>query len=164
LLPVSLTLFAIRSMPFNRTTLLAGAFAGIGTALWTLFEFTMGWHTTHIEVGAKTGFVGVFFPLLAILWALRATKARTNGQLTLKQALLVGLSVALVLAGIGVVFYQIYYSVINPDFLTRLRAAGTPTDTESQLITVVVGSIGFSLLVALLGGLAMRSGVDAPQR
>lgn len=151
-------------MTFNRTTLLAGVFAGIGTALWTLFEFAMGWHTTQIEVGEKTGFVGILFPVLAILWALRATKASHSGRLSLGRALLVGLSVSLILAGIGVVFYQVYYTAINPDFLIRLQANGTPTDMVTQLVTVVLGSIGFSMVVALIGGLFMRSPGDAPPR
>ncbi len=147
-------------MSFNRTTLVAGLFAGVGTALWTLFEFTMGWHTTHIEVGEKTGFVGILFPLVAIVWALRDTKARLNNQLSLKQSLTVGLSVALILAGIGVVFYQIYYTAINPGFLARLQTGGTPIDTVTQLVTVVVGSLGLSLAVALVGGLVMRTRPD----
>lgn len=144
-------------MRFNRTIIRAGLFAGLGTALWTLFEYAMGWHGPRMEIGAVTGFVGVLFPLVAIVWALRATKAERGGHLTMRQALLVGLSVSLILSAIGIVFYQVYYTVINPGFLARLSASGTPTDTVSQLATVVVGSVTFSLVVAAIAGLVLRT-------
>jgi hypothetical protein len=143
-------------MTFNRTTLLAGVGAGVGSALWTLFEFAMGWHGPKIEVGALTGFVGTVFPLVAIVWALRETKAEL-GALSMRQALMVGLSVAMVLAAIGVVFFHLYYTRINPEFLVRVQTPGATITATSQLVSVVVGSIGFSLLVALIGGWIMRS-------
>ena len=144
-------------MTFTRTTVSAGVFAGVGTALWTLFEFAMGWHGPRIDIGAWTGFVGIVFPLIAIIWALRETKAERGGRLSLSQAMRVGLAVSLVLSGIGIVFYQVYYTAINPGFLARVQAGGTPTDTVTQLLTVVVGSIGLSLIAALIGGLVMRT-------
>jgi len=155
--PALLHPFPSFSMTFNRTTVIAGMFAGVATALWTLFEFAMGWHGPKIEIGAKTGFVGIVFPLIAIIWALRQTKTECGGVLSLRQALRVGLSISLILSAVGVVFYQIYYTAINPEFLSRMQASGTPADTVIQLVTVVVGSICFSLVVALIGGLVMRS-------
>jgi len=110
-----------------------------------------------MEIGAVTGFIGVLFPLVAIVWALRTTKAEQGGLLTLRQALLVGLAVSLILAAVGLVFYQLYYTIINPGFLTRLNATGTPTDTVGQLTTVVVGSVTFSLVIAAIAGLALRT-------
>lgn len=144
-------------MRINRTTTFAGLFAGIGAALWTLFEFAMGWHGPKMEIGAMTGFVGVLFPLAAIIWALRTTKSELGGRLSLGQALLCGLSVSLILAAFGILFYYLYYTVINPDFIPAMQASGAKIDMASQLISVVAGSIVFSMIVALIGGLIMRT-------
>lgn len=46
-------------MAINRTTRSAGLFAGLGTAMWTLFEYVMGWHGPRSDIGAWTGFVGI---------------------------------------------------------------------------------------------------------
>jgi predicted metal-dependent hydrolase len=44
-------------MRFNRITTYAGVFSGVGAALWTMFEYAMGWHNEHLETGAMTGFI-----------------------------------------------------------------------------------------------------------
>lgn len=155
--PISVPFTSALLMPFNRITTTAGLFAGLGTALWTLFEFAMGWHGPKMEVGAVTGFIGTLFPLVAIVWALRKTKAERGGRLTLNEALMVGLSVSLILAGIGLAFYQVYYTWINPEFLRRLNAGGASTSAVSQLITVVAGSVAFGVIVSLVGGLVLRT-------
>lgn len=144
-------------MRFSHTTVRAGLFAGLGTALWTLFEFMMGWHGPRMEIGAVTGFVGLIFPIVAILWALRRTKRELGGSLTLGHALRCGLSVSCTFAAVGVGFYFLYYRVINPGFLERLRATGGQTSTSSQLLLVAGSSLILGLVVALLGGLAMRT-------
>jgi Protein of unknown function (DUF4199) len=144
-------------MTIQRTPIIAGLAAGLASALWTLFEFIMGWHGPKADVGAMTGFVGILFPVLAITWALRRTKSALGGRITMKQSLTVGLSVAMILSSIGIVFYALYYTRINPGFLEQMQARGTPVTVASQLITVVSGSLVLSLLVAFVGGLMMRA-------
>lgn len=148
-------------MTLYSTTVRAGLVAGIGTASWTMFEYLMGWHGERMDIGAITGFVGLIFPVGAILWALRTTKRESGGRLSIRQALICGLSVSLILAAVGIAFYLLYYGVINPGFIARLRASGVETSTASQLITVAGGSLVMGMLIALLGGLAMRTPDDA---
>lgn len=148
-------------MRFNPITAYAGIFAGAGSALWTMFEYAMGWHNDNLETGAVTGFVGIIFPTAAILWALRATKLSQGGVLTLKQALMCGVAVSAVSAAIGVVFFFFYYSAINPAFLDLMRARGQEVDVTGQLVAVVMGSFIFGILLSTVAGLVMRTRGDA---
>ena len=144
-------------MRLNSTTTYAGIFSGLGAALWTMFEFAMGWHNEHLETGAMTGFIAIIFPTLAILWALRATKRSSGGQLSIKQALMCGVAVSAISAAIGVVFFYIYYSSINPAFLDLMRARGQAIDLKTQLVAVVMGSFLFGILLSAIAGLFMRT-------
>ena len=87
-------------MPDLRTTLLAGLLSGGGAMAWTLFEFAMGWHNEHLDVGAKTGFVAVIFPVVAVGWALRRARQAGDGQLRWRSALAIGLGVSAISAAI----------------------------------------------------------------
>ncbi len=148
-------------MRFNPITTSAGMFAGIGAALWTLFEYAMGWHNEHLETGATTGFVAIIFPTVAILWALRATKRSLGDRLTLKQALMCGVAVSAISAAIGVIFFYVYYTSINPAFLDAMRARGQEVDVTTQLAAVVLGSFIFGILLSGVAGLFMRARGEA---
>lgn len=148
-------------MRFNPITTYAGMFAGIGAALWTMFEYAMGWHNEHLETGAMTGFVAIIFPSAAILWALRATKRSNGDRLTLKQALMCGVAVSAISAAIGVIFFYVYYTSINPAFLDAMRARGQEVDVTTQLAAVVIGSFIFGILVSAVAGLFMRTRGEA---
>jgi uncharacterized membrane protein len=147
-------------MRFNPITTYAGIFSGAGAALWTLFEYAMGWHNAHLETGAMTGFVGIIFPVAAILWALRATKRAQGGRLTMPQALKCGVAVSAISAAIGIVFFYFYYSTINPEFLELMRARGQEVDVTGQLVAVVTGSFIFGILLSGIAGLVMRTRGD----
>lgn len=144
-------------MRYNPITTYAGIFAGAGAALWTMFEFAMGWHNEHLETGAKTGFIALIFPIGAIIWALRATKRSFGGQLTMKQSLMTGMSISAISAAIGVVFFYAYYTAINPAFIEAMSARGHEVDVTSQLVAVVLGSFIFGLLISAVAGYFMRT-------
>ncbi len=144
-------------MRLNSTIALAGFFSGAGAAAWTMFEYAMGWHNAHLETGAVTGFVAVIFPTAAILWALRATKRSGGGRLTLMQAWATGLAVSAISAVIGVLFFLVYFTSINPAFLDLMRARGQEVDIPTQLVAVAVGSLIFGLVVSTVAGLFMRT-------
>lgn len=149
-------------MRYNPITTYAGIFSGAGAAAWTLFEYAMAWHNEHLEIGAMTGFIAIIFPVAAIIWALRATKRSLDGQLTLKQALMTGLAVSAISAAIGLVFFYLYYTAINPAFIAAMAARGQSVDVTSQLIAVVAGSFIFGLLISAVAGYFMRTkGVEA---
>lgn len=144
-------------MRYNPITTNAGIFSGGGAALWTLFEYAMGWHNEHLETGAMTGFIAIIFPIAAIIWALRATKQSHSGQLTLKQALMCGLAVSTISAAIGLIFFYVYYTWINPEFIRTMAAKGQEVDIVTQLIAVVMGSLILGLLISAVAGFFMRT-------
>lgn len=144
-------------MRFNPITVYAGLASGGGAALWTLFEYAMGWHNEHLETGAVTGFIAILFPILATVWALRATKRASGGRLTLKQALLCGLSVSAISAAIGLVFFYAYYTSINPDFIELMKARGEDVNVTAQLMAVGVGSFVFGIVISTIAGLFLKT-------
>lgn len=144
-------------MRYNPITAYAGIFAGAGAALWTMFEFAMGWHNEHLEIGAMTGFIAIIFPIAAIIWALRATKRSFGGQLTMKQSLMTGLSISAISAAIGVVFFYAYYTAINPTFIEAMSARGHEVNVTAQLVSVALGSFIFGLLISAVAGYVMRT-------
>lgn len=144
-------------MRYNPITTYAGIFSGLGAAMWTMFEYAMGWHNEHLETGAMTGFIAIIFPIAALIWALRATKRSFGGQLKMKQALMTGLSVSAISAAIGVVFFYAYYTAINPDFIEAMKTRGQQVDVTGQLVAVVLGSFIFGLLISAVAGYFMRT-------
>ena len=124
--------------------------------LWTLFEFAMGWHNAELETGATTGFVAILFPIIAIVWALRTIRREAGGVLTLRQALGTGLAISAVTAAIGIAFFWVYYTLINPQFLAAMRARGQAVDIASQLAAVAVGSFLLGAIISAVTGLILR--------
>lgn len=149
-------------MPDPRTTLLAGLLSGGGGMAWTLFEFAMGWHNQHPEVGEKTGFAAIIFPVIAIVWALRRSRRAAGGQLTWRSALATGLGVSAVSAAIGLAFFAAYYTIINPGFVTAMQARGAAVDVPSQLAAVVIGSFVVGMTITAVATLVMRKGGQRP--
>lgn len=141
----------------------AGLFSGLGAALWTMLEYALGWHNQHLEVGAKTGFIALAFPVAAIIWALSATRRVQGGQLTLKQAVICGLGMSAINAFIGVIFFYMYYTWINPAFIAAMRARGQGVNVLEQLVAVVIGSLTIGLLLSVMAGLILRSRTGGAQ-
>lgn len=150
-------------MRYNPTTIYAGIFSGAGAAVWTVFEYAMGWHNEHLETGAATGFIAIIFPIAAIVWALRATKTSRGGQLRLKQALMCGLAVSAISAAIGIIFFYAYYTYLNPAFIEAMAARGQEVDITAQLVVVAIGSLVVGLLISGLAGFFMRTREETAQ-
>lgn len=143
-------------MSFARTTILAGLLSGGGAAGWTLVEYAMGWHNERLEIGAITGFVGLVFPILAIVLALGSLRRDAGGVLSWRTALPAGLAISAISAAIGFAFFRTYYSIINPQFVTAMRARGQAVDVDAQLAAVVAGSFVVGLLITVTTAMIMR--------
>ena len=83
--------------------------------------------------------------------------------MTLKQALMCGLAVSAVNAAIGIVFFYVYYTHINPSFIDAMQARGKTVNVAAQLVSVAVGSILFGLIVSGVAGLFMRTRKEGTQ-
>lgn len=135
----------------------AGLFSGLGAALWTMLEYALGWHNQYLEVGAKTGYIALVFPVAAIIWALTAIRRAQGGQLTLKQAVICGLGMSAISAFVGMIFFYIYYTWINPAFIVAMRARGHEVDVLAQLLAVAIGSLLVGLFLSVVAGIFLRS-------
>ena len=149
-------------MPDPRTILLAGLLSGGGAMAWTLFEFAMGWHNQTLDVGEKTGFVAIIFPVIAIVWALRRSRQAAGGQVTWRSAFTSGLGVSAISAAIGLAFFAAYYTIINPGFVTAMQARGAAVDVPSQLAAVVIGSFVVGMAITAVATLVLRKGGRRP--
>ena len=149
-------------MPDRRTILLAGLLSGGGAMAWTLFEFAMGWHNQNLDVGEKTGFVAIIFPVIAIVWALRRSRQAAGGQVTWRSAFTSGLGVSAISAAIGLAFFAAYYTIINPGFVAAMQARGATVDVPSQLAAVVIGSFVVGMAITAVATLVLRKGGRRP--
>lgn len=135
----------------------AGLFSGGGACAWTLFEYAMGWHNEQLEIAALTGFVAIVFPIVAIVWTLRAIGRAQGGLLTMTQALASGLGISAISALIGVVFFALYYTMINPAFLAEMAARGQRVNVPVQIVAVAAGSLLVGLIISAVAGYTLRT-------
>jgi hypothetical protein len=143
-----------------RRALVFGLLAAGGVAAWTLVEFALGFHTTRLEVGRYTGFVGLLFPVLAVVLALRSAR-RARGSLGFGQGLLEGLAVTAMFAVLGGVFLWLYYAVVNPGFFADMAARGEPVSLAGQLVVAVTSSLVLGLVVSLVAAALLRRRPEA---
>jgi len=142
----------------RRALAYGGAAAG-GVAAWSLLEFALGFHTTQAEVGRYTGFVGLVFPVIAIILALRAAR-RARGGLTFVQGVADGMRATVVFAVFGTVFLWLYYAAVNPGFFGQMAARGERITLGEQLATVLLSSLLLGLVISLVAAALLRRRAD----
>ncbi len=138
-----------------------GAAAAAGGALWALIEYALGFHTDKPEVGRYTGFIAIIFPIVAIVEALRPDRAEKGG-LSFGQGLAQGSAVTLVLAVLGVLFFLIYFSSINPDFLKK--AGPQPVSMGEQLSLLFISSLIGGIVISLVAAFLLRRTDESARR
>jgi hypothetical protein len=138
-----------------RRALIYGLLAGGGAAAWTMAEFMLGFHTTRADVGRYTGFVGLVFPVAAIILGVRQAR-RAKGGLSFVQGLTEGLAMTGVFAALGCLFLWLYYAAVNPGFFEQMAARGQTVTLGGQLATVLVSSLVLGLLISLLAAALLR--------
>lgn len=137
----------------SRRAFAFGFFAALGAACWTLLEFSLGWHGELAHIGAFTGFVGLVFPIVAIVLAVRAARRGRSEPMGFAAALAEGASVSVVFSLLGGLFFWTYFAVINPGY----REAGRALDPLGQALASSAASLAAGLLISAVVALAMRS-------
>lgn len=133
-----------------------GAAAAVAVAAWTLLEFMLGFHTTRVEVGRYTGFIGLVFPIVAIAAALRSARTEEGGALSFRRGLLEGASVTAVFSLLGAVFLWLYFLAINPGFVETMAAAGSLTTVSEQVTVAFIANLASGLVISLIAAALMR--------
>jgi hypothetical protein len=129
-----------------RRALIYGTLAAVGTAAWMMLEFELGLHTEHAEVGRWTGFIGLLFPVIAIVLAMSALR-RSEGALPMRRALAQSAAIGIVFAILGALTVWLYFEWVNPAF----RVGGQPVDVVEQ---VVAAGLGGSIACVIIGAIA----------
>ncbi len=92
--------------------------------VYTMIEHVLGLNSVNHEIGQYTRLAGILFPLLAIYLGMRARRgeAGEGAPFTFLRAFRSGFLVASFLAVLSSLWFLLYGSVINPEFLDTLLA------------------------------------------
>ena len=89
-----------------------------GWIVWTMLEFLLGFHNERIAVGMVTGWFSVAVPAIVLYYGIKEKRDKhLNGNLTLTDGILTGLSISLVMAISFTTFFLIYNNFINPAWI-----------------------------------------------
>lgn len=135
-----------------------GALAAAGGALWTLLEYALGWHTTRADVGRWTGFVGLVFPIVAIVLALRAARRDAGGSLPFRRGLAVAATVSVVLGALGAAFFYAYHAWLDP---ASGNGAGGGS-AAAHALSAGAAALAVGLVVGAVAAVAMRATSAVP--
>ena len=159
-------------MAKNNPGLFYGILCGLSMSAWTLIEFALGFHTTSMEIGQYSGYFSIIFPLIYIFLALRSRQTYYNNSLPVMEGINTGFRLSFFCALILTLFFYVYNSYINPDWISttvewqrkRLILSGA-TDDEierfmeqnrtlngslGQTVMGFIGSIGVGVLITLI--------------
>lgn len=134
--------------------LVYGLAAAAGVFAWTMLEYLLGFHTSRAEIGRYSGFVGLIFPIIAILLGIAAARRARGGRIGFGEAFVQGAAISVVISALGAVSIWLYLTLINPGFLAS--PAGQSETLSGQVIAVLGGGLLFGGLVSLAAAAAMR--------
>jgi hypothetical protein len=137
---------------WKRALIYGGAVALATTALTAL----MG--ATGQEGNQALGWVGLLFPVVGIVLAIRAAKKEESGEFTFGEGFKEGAAVSLVAALLGAVLSYLYLTAVNPEYLDAVREA-TRAQLEAQGLSgrelaqaqQMAGAISSPASVAVIG-------------
>lgn len=131
-----------------------------------------------LEANQAVGYLGLLFPVIGIVLAIRAAKRDETGEFTFGEGFKQGALVTVVAAVLGALLGYLYLTAVNPGYLDAVREATTAqlesqgysgrelaqaqAMTESMANPGAVAAIGFitqlifGLIVSALAALFMR--------
>ncbi len=105
-----------------KRALIYGAAIAIAGAVLTAVMAAAGLHTNP-DSGQWVGLLGVVFPIVGIVLAIRAAKRAESGEFTFGDGFKEGAAVSLVAAVLGGLLSYLYLTAINPGYLEAVREA-----------------------------------------
>jgi hypothetical protein len=156
-------------MTKGRSEIFYGMVCGAGMCCWVLFEYALGFHTTSLEIGQYSGYVAMIFPVVVIFVAMREHQSAVGVILPAVDGISIGFRIALFSALLLSLFFYIYNTYINPDWIEltvewqrKKLIMGGATDDEigrfmdqnrqmnSSFTQVIMGFIGWTGLGVLI--------------
>lgn len=150
-------------MTAGKSDIFYAVVCGTGMCCWVLIEFASGFHTTSIDIGQYSGYGALIFPVVIIFIALRDRQNAVQTALPVADGISVGFRIALLSAVMLSLFYYIYVTYINPDWIQltvewqrKKLIIGGATDDEigrfmdqnrqmnNSLTQVIMGCMGWT--------------------
>ena len=155
-----------------------GVILGLAICVWTMGLHVLGFYTVRLSMGQVADVVATILPIAAIVLALRARRRESRRGLRFLESAQTGVVIGLVSGPISGAFLWFYHHHVNPQWLDRLvawktttmQAAGATPETIAltvdglraggtdlaQIVGALVGSVIFSLLIAMIAHLYFR--------
>ena len=146
-----------------------GLITGAGVCLWIMGEYLLGFHTTHLEIGAYSGFFSAIIPLVTLFRMLKAQRdAVPDGRLGVWPGVKSGLHAAFISGVIVYGFMLAYNQFINPGWLdhaldwqvAQLRTEGVAESAireEIKTYRQLNGPVG--CLISIVAGTTVMGGI-----
>ena len=154
---------------------------GLILALASIFLQVISFVTNnHIDQPWWISVLGILISVVIIVYALKAFKKDNSGFLSLSEALKVGLSVSVISALVYMVYFYLFATVIEPEFISQSiefrnqqMIEQNPTMTAEQIeqaskfqemfakpwifsAFILIGSLFFGFIISLISGLIMK--------
>ncbi len=156
-----------------------GLYTALGVCLWKMAEHFLGFSTTRLEIGQFTRVFLILLPIVMIILGIREKRDFDfKGELDFYDGIKCGVLIAVVFGAITAVFFLVYQTYINPDYVERLvefersrmigdgiaekdiaakiDAMKTMNSFPALVIFQFVGSIVSGLAIAIIGSLILR--------
>ena len=100
-----------------------GLYTGFGICLWMMAEHVLGFNSTRLDIGQFTRVFAVILPIVMIVLGIRDKRnIDFNGNLEVLDGVKCGLIISLTSGALTAIFFVVYGSFINPDYLDHLMA------------------------------------------
>lgn len=154
---------------------------GLILALASIFLQVISFVTNnHVDQPWWISVLGILISVIIIVYALKAFKKENGGFLSLSEALKVGLAASVVSAIIYMIYFYIFSTVIEPDFIAQTiefrnqqMIEQNPSMTSEQIdqaskmqemftkpwifsAFILIGSLFFGFIISLISGLIMK--------
>lgn len=97
-----------------------GILCGLLMSCWVLIEYVLGFHTTSLDIGQYSGYFAVLIPLIIIFIALSERQKSLNRPIQFVDGINVGFKIAILSSLVLTIFFYIYNTYINPDWIDRM--------------------------------------------
>lgn len=137
--------------------------------LWLALEFMVGLHDRFIAYHPYLTMLALVIPVIITRTALVARREELRGEMSFRQALVSGLTIAAMCAVLAIPAQLIFHYLINPDFFDNMIKYAVETgksspeeaahyfNMQSYLIQSVMGTLIFGVVIALIAAYMLRT-------
>ena len=100
-----------------------GLYTGMGICLWMMAEHILGFNSTRLDIGQFTRVFAMVLPIAMIVLGIRDKRnIDFKGKLEVVDGVKCGMMISLISGLLTAIFFVMYGSLINPEYLDHLMA------------------------------------------